>query len=160
MAYTISKGSGPRREDRDARKLIQENRGTIERIADQISNGGYSASRKAAVTSSEPQLSGRTLVHLGAAPKPAEPRPYVRISPNRRVVVLDLETCRQLHHLGNIKREEGVFRFRLATEANGFVGPVDQAIASRLAALDGAVMGGARDNAALAAEITALLGYE
>ncbi len=160
MVYTISKRSGPRREDVEARKLIDSNRGTIEKIADQISNGAYSAQRKAAAAPSEPRPSGVIIHHLSSAPKPVEPRPYIRVSPNRRVVVVDGETSRQMHHLGNIQRVDSTFRFMLATKANGFFAPVDDEIAEQLASLDGAAMGGERDDKALAAEITALLGYE
>lgn len=160
MVYTISKRSGPRREDVEARKLIDSNRGTIEKIADQISNGAYSAKRRAAAAPSEPQPSGVIIHSLSGPAKPVEPRPYIRISPNRRVVVVDGETSRQMHHLGNIQRVEGTFRFLLATKANGFFAPVDAEIAEQLASLDGAAMGGERDDETLAAEITALLGYK
>ena len=48
MVDIISKRSGPRAEDVRAKKLIEENRGAITRLADQFSNGAYSASRRAA----------------------------------------------------------------------------------------------------------------
>jgi hypothetical protein len=64
-----------------------------------------------------------------------------------------------MHFLGEIRRAEGVWRFVLATKANGFFAPVDADIAARIATLDGAPMGAGRDDDSLAAELTALLGY-
>ena len=152
-------GSGPRREDVAARRVIESNWGTIERIADQISDGGYSARRRAAATPSEPQPSGKLICDMGAPRRSPEPEPYVRISPNRRVVAADAETGRQLHHLGAIRRVGGTWRFLVATKANGFFAPVEAAIAERLLALDGVEMGNGRDDAKLAAEIAECLGY-
>jgi len=47
MVDIISKKTGPRREDVVAKRLINNNWSTISRLADQISNGGYSKSRQA-----------------------------------------------------------------------------------------------------------------
>lgn len=155
----ISKRSGPRREDLKARALIERNRDTIARLADQLSQGAYSASRNTAARA-EPAPRGLIVSDLGSAPGGDRPKPYIRISANRRVVVVDYETGRQMHHLGEVRRMAGQLRFVLATKANGFFSPVDPAIAERLAALDGATIGPDRDEAALAAEITGCLGYE
>jgi hypothetical protein len=159
MATIISRRSGPRKEDVAARRLIDSNRATIERLADTFTNGAWSA-RKAAAASApqEPQAEGLIISHGRAAPcGPAVPR--IRISPNKRVVVMDEETSRQMHFLGEIRRVEGKWRFVLATKENGFFAPVDADIAASLAALDGAPMGAGRDDDTLAAELTALLGY-
>ena len=51
MVEIISKRDGPRREDVQVKRLIEQNRSTIVRLADQISGGGYSASRKPRQTS-------------------------------------------------------------------------------------------------------------
>jgi hypothetical protein len=158
MATIISRRSGPRKEDAAARRLIDSNRATIERLADTFSNGAYSARKAAAAAPPEPQAEGLIISHGRAAPSgPAVPR--IRISPNKRVVVMDEETSRQMHFLGEIRRAEGVWRFVLATKANGFFAPVDADIAARIATLDGAPMGAGRDDDSLAAELTALLGY-
>jgi len=147
------------RQDAEARSLIERNRGTIERLADQISGGGYSASRRAAAAPTEPAAAGLIISDLGARRVAEEPKPYVRISPNRRVVVVDETTSRQMHHLGEIRRVEGRPTFVLATRANGFFSAVDADIAGRLAPLDGAPLQGERSEAALTGEIAALLGY-
>lgn len=156
MAHIISRRDGPRREDVAARRLIDANRATIERLADQFSNGAYSARKAAAAAPSEPQPEG-LIIHAGGPAPAGPPRPYVRVSPNKRVVVVDFETSRQMHHLGDIRRVDGAWRFVLATKANGYFQPAAAAVAERLGSLDGARMGGGRDDAALAAEIETLL---
>ena len=74
-------------------------------------------------------------------PRSAAPRPYVRISPNDRVVIADQATGRQLQFLGQIRRENGVRRFALATSANGFFAEVEADTAAQLAELDGMALG-------------------
>ena len=160
MVEIISKRSGPRREDVEARRMIERNRGTIEKLADQISGGGYTAARqRAAQAKIGPQASGLIFSDLGAGKKSEVPQPYVRISLNKRVVVIDYETSRQLHYLGEIRRIDGAFRFVVATKKNGFFSSLEPDLAATLAPLDGAPMGGPRTDAALAAELGALLGY-
>ncbi len=154
----ISKRSGPRREDAQARSLIEKNRGTIEKLADQISNGQYSASRRAKPRA-EPEPSGLIISDLKPPRQNDQPRPYVRVSPNHRVVVVDEETSRQMHYLGEVRRLDGVWKFVLATQANGFFSPLDPDIAERLASLDGVPMGGSRTDEVLASDISDLLGY-
>lgn len=156
--HIISRNAEPRREDAAARRLIDGNRATIERLADQISNGAWSARKAAAATPAEPAPDG-LMIHHGGAAGAAEPRPYVRVSPNKRVVVVDFETARQMLHLGEIRRVEGRWRFVLATRANGFFAPLDDETAARLAGMDGAPMGAGRDDDALAAELNGLMGY-
>jgi hypothetical protein len=158
----ISKRPGSqRREDVAARALIERNRGAIERLADQISNGAYSARKAAArAPAAAPAPSGLIVSDLGAAPRRSDaPRPYVRISPNRRVVVVDETTSRQMHHLGELRRVDGRLAFVLATRENGFFSPLDAALADRLAPLDGTALDAGRTEAGLAAELGALLGY-
>lgn len=159
MVGIVSKRSWTRREDIAARRLIETNRGLIERLADQISQGAYSASRRAAPAEPEPE--GLLIHDLGTARAVGSgPRPYVRVSPNRRVVVADLETGRHLHHLGEIRRLDGAWRFVVATPANGFLAPVEPDIAERLAPLDLADLGEHPDDAALARAVAAHLGYD
>ena len=154
----VSKRAGPRREDAEARRLIEQNRGTIERLADQLSNGAYSAGKRAQETQ-PPQPSGVITSDLGAPRRNDDPKPYVRISPNRRVVVVDDGTSRQMHHLGELRRVDGRLAFVLATRGNGFFSELAPEIAARLAPLDGAPLGDGRSEASLAGEIGALLGY-
>lgn len=161
MVDIISKRSGPRREDVAARQMIDNNRTTIERIADQISNGGYSANKARRAAPKEPEAAGLIVSDLGSASRRGfePPKPYIRVSPNGRVVVVDDNTNLQMHFLGEIRRANGVVRFALATKENGFLAPLETELAERLAPLDGAQMGGARTDAALASEIRTLLGY-
>jgi hypothetical protein len=160
MVEIVSRRSGPRAEDLRARALIEKNRATITRLADQFSGGAFSAARRAAEAPAEPQGSGLIVSDPGAARPSAPPRPYVRISPNRRVVVVDMATSRQMHHLGELRRVDDALRFVLATRANGFFAPLDADLAERLAALDGLPLDAGRSEAALAAEIGDLLGFE
>ncbi len=156
MVDIISKRSGPREEDMRARSLIEKNRGTITKLADQLSNGAYSESKRPVEA---PQPSGLIISDLGAGKSADEPQPYVRISPNRRVVVVDMETSRQMHHLGELRRINGQITFILATRENGFFSPLDQEIADRLVTLDGAVLGPERAEDAFASELESALGY-
>lgn len=154
----ISKRSGPRREDENARRLISQNRGTIERLADQLSNGSYSASKLTAKPA-PPQSSGLIVSDLAAPRRSDAPKPYVRISLNRRVVVVDETTSRQMHHLGDLRRVDGCMIFVLATKENGFFSALDAELSGALAQLDGTPLDAVRTDAALAAEIGVLLGY-
>lgn len=90
----------------------------------------------------------------------AEPRHRVRVGADRVVRVVEGETGRRLHMLGEIQLVGRIWRFVLATRGNGFPSALNSAMAARLAQLDGAPMGGPRTNEALAAEISSLLGYD
>lgn len=121
----ISKKSGPRREDEQAKRHINQNWGTIEKLADQISGGRYSAD-KARKAAPPPQASGKTIIDLTAPAAPDVVKPYVRISVNGRVVVADKNSGRQLNFLGQLKRISGLMCFVIATKENGFFLPVDE----------------------------------
>lgn len=157
MVDIISKNSAPRREDQKARALIEKNRATITRLADQLSNGAYSASRRGENKAPEKKASGLIISDLGATRPVSEPKPYVRISPNNRVVIADAASGRQMHYLGELRRKDGALRFVLATKENGIFSPVDPEIAKPLAALDGVAIGGDRTEEMLASEIRDLL---
>lgn len=45
MVEIFSKRDGPRREDVQIKRLIEQNRGVITKLADQLSNGRYSQSK-------------------------------------------------------------------------------------------------------------------
>jgi len=155
VAGGFTRGGGSRREDIAARQLIERNRGTIERLADQLSAGAFSASRK---PRPEPQPEGLIIHALGGPVAAEAPSPYVRISPNDRVVVADQATGRQLQFLGQIRRENGVRRFALATSANGFFAEVEADTAAQLAELDGMALGRDYDEDRLSADIGTRLG--
>lgn len=159
MSRNFPRPFEPRPEDAKARDLIARNRGTIQRLADQLSNGAYSAAKRAAAAPTEPAPAGLIMTHLGGPPPNDEPRPRVRISPNNRVVVIDEETSRQLYFLGELRRVDGVLQFVLATKANGFFAPLADDLANRLAGLDCTPLGPERSEAALAAELARCLDF-
>lgn len=155
MVEIISKPGGPRREDVQVKRLIEENRATITRIADQISGGGYSAGK---APKPKPQPKG-LIIHVGGgATTAAEPKPTIRVSLNGRVVAVDENSGRQLHHIGELRRRDGAEVFVLATKANQFFAPVDDGIAAALADLDGSRLRPDYGEDELAAEIGARLG--
>ena len=135
MVEIISRRDGPRREDVQARRLIEQNRATIERIADQISGGGYSASK---APRQKPQAKGLIIHAGGGAATAAEPDPSIRITLNGRVICVDRNSGRQMHHIGDVRHRNGGQVFVLATRENGFFAPVEDAVGQALLDLDGA----------------------
>lgn len=141
MVDIISKSSGPRREDVQAKRIINQNWPTISRLADQISSGGYSRSRKALTESQkapEPAQSGIHIVSdLG---RTAEQEPVVRITANHRVIIMDVRSGKQLRFLGQIRFSNGQKYFSLATAENNYFATVDADTESMLADLDGVLI--------------------
>ncbi len=134
MVDIISKRDGPRREDVAARRVLQENRGTIHKMMDHLT-GGQLNSQAAKPAAPEPE---GLVIHTGRVIDSREAaRPYVRVSVNGRVVVADQETSRQLHFLGEIRGPRRSQHFVLATKANGFYAVIDEALEEPLADLDG-----------------------
>lgn len=124
----ISKRDGPRPEDVKAKRMISENAGTIRKLADHISGGGYTRMHQTKARQQErPQAEG-LLIHDLKAPAPIDdPQPYIKVSLNGRVVVVDQSTGRQLQMLGEIRRGVMTKRFVPATKENGYISPVDDA---------------------------------
>ncbi|MGL5010453.1 MAG: hypothetical protein ACRC6I_11260 [Paracoccaceae bacterium] len=120
----ISKKSGPRAEDQQAKQHLQRNWGTIEKLADTLSGGKYSAN-KARKTAQPPQAKGLIFVDQAPPRLSDAPVPYLRISANGRVVIADTNSGVQMHFLGQLKRINGEVRFILATKENGFITPLD-----------------------------------
>lgn len=134
MVEIFSKRNEPGRDEARFRKVVQENRSTIVRLADQLSQGAYSASKKPKPT---PQPEG-LIIHVGSAPaKPDVVEPHVRVSHNSRVILMDLASGRQLEHLGELRRFGDALCFVLATRENGFFSPLDDEIVERIGDLDG-----------------------
>ena len=122
----ISKRSGPREEDKHAKAHLRQNWGTIEKLADQISGGSYSANKaRVGGKKDQPQAQGLIFVDQAARPQVDVPDPYLRISLNGRVVLVDKNSGIQLHFLGQLKRQNGIVRFQIATEANGYISALD-----------------------------------
>ncbi|WP_299129837.1 hypothetical protein [uncultured Amaricoccus sp.] len=139
MIDIVSKQSGPRAEDERVRRLIDANRPTIDRLANQLSNGAWSARNQ---PKPAPRAEG-LIIHTARASTPTEPaRPFLRVAINGRVSMVDANTGRQLSHLGDIRRRDGAESFRLATRDNGFFSPVEPEIAAALADLDGQPLDG------------------
>jgi len=157
MVEIISKRDGPRREDVQVKRLIEQNRSTIVRLADQISGGGYSASRK---PRQQPKAEG-LIIHVGGgAATVAEAKPSIRVTMNGRVISKDQNTGRQLHHIGDIRNRDGEQIFVLGTKQNGFFSPVDEAIGEALTELDGSRLTSTYTEEQLAADIGAKLGID
>ena len=130
----ISKKSGPRAEDQHAKQHLQRNWGTIEKLADTLSGGKYSAD-KAKKAAAPPQAKGLIFVDQ-ARPRLADnPVPYLRISTNGRVVLADTSSGIQMHFLGELKRVNGEVRFTIATKENGYFTPLDNEMAEKIADL-------------------------
>ena len=149
----LSKRTGPRKEDVQIKRIISENQATITRLADHLSGGAYSARRQ---PQPQPQPQPRNLVIVPGPLAPSD-RPtaaHLRISPNGRVVLMDGNSGRQMHHLGDLRHQDGVTRFRLATAANGYVAPLDPDLTATLSPLDGQSL----PDAALTQAIEAALG--
>ena len=161
MVEIISRRDGPRPDDVRLKTLIENNRGTITRIADHLSQGGFSASRAAKAATPSP-AENHAKVHFvggGTAPVRVE-RPVVRATINGRVVVVDDNSGRQLHHLGEIRRRNDALFFVLATVDNRFPAPAAAEIVEALEDLDAAELAVDGGEEALVEEIARRLGFE
>ncbi|MDW3224348.1 MAG: hypothetical protein R8G34_15950 [Paracoccaceae bacterium] len=107
-------------------------------MADQISNGGYSrmqadeARRKQA-----PQPEGLIIHDLKAKVQSDVPEPYVKVSLNNRVVLVDKCNGKQMLLLGEIRGNFLSKKFVLATRENGFLSPLEDDVLDAIAHLDG-----------------------
>lgn len=143
MVDIISKRDGPRLEDVKARRVLRENAGTIRKLADQLSNGGYSKMQADQARRRETPKPDGLIIHDLKAPVSTDvPEPYVKVSVNNRVVLVDRSTGRQMQMLGEIRGNFLSKRFVLATADNGFFSPLDAEVHAALAHLDGAEITG------------------
>lgn len=150
MVEVFSKQDGPRREDAHIRQILAQNKGIITKLADQLSNGRYSRSK---MPRQEPQAEG-LIIHIGGGTvAEPDPEPCIRVTPNGRVVAVDVHSGRQLLHFGDIRDEGGGKSFRLAIKANRYIAPLDDDIAEALAEMDGVALGHAYHAGDLAADI-------
>jgi hypothetical protein len=141
LVEIFSKKDGPRREDVAAKRLINENKATIHRLADQISNGGFSRSRQLLKQSKqEPKPDGLVFHFMDNSPTQVEPEPRLRRSPNGRVFVMDTKSGKQMLFLGEVRERGPVRYFALAKKENGFISPIDEDVEDTLAELDGVVI--------------------
>jgi hypothetical protein len=162
MVEIISRRDGPRAEDARLKYLIQNNRQTITRLADHLSQGQYSAGKAAKAAQAAQPAPERKARHfiVGGAETARETRPTVRATLNGRVVVVDDNSGRQLHHLGEIRRRDGVIQFLLATQENGFGAPLAPELRVDLDDLDAAELAPDGGEEALVAEVGRRLGFE
>lgn len=161
MVEIFSRGDGPRPQDARLKALLEQNRPTIARIADHLTQGGYSAGKRARPTA--PRVADKTIIHaLGGfhSGDATEPRPVVRGTLNGRVVVVDDNSGRQVHYLGEIRRRAGEIVFCLASCENGFSAPLADEILVTLADLDHALLAPDGGEEALVNEIASRLGFE
>lgn len=149
MVEIFSRQDGPRREDAQVRRLIEQNRGVITKLADHFSGGLYSESKK---PKTAPQAQG-LIIHIGGSAPAHAPEPRIRITPNGRVIAVDVSSGRQLQHFGDLRDRQGVQMFALATTANGFIASLDDAIIEALSDMNGVSVGPAYGTADLAADI-------
>jgi hypothetical protein len=150
MVEIFSRQDGPRQEDAHVKRLIEQNRSVITRLADQLSNGRFSESKKPKPV---PQAEG-LIIHIGGSAKPPpEPEAKIRLTANGRVIAVDVGSGRQLQHFGDIRETHGVKIFRLATAANGFIAPLDDEMSEALADIDGVLLGTSYTDRDLAADI-------
>ena len=129
-----SRQRGAREEDKHAKEHLRRNWGTIEKLADTLSGGKYSAD-KAKKAAPPPQAQGLIIVDQSRPRLPDAPVPYLRISVNGRVVLADNSSGIQLEFLGQIKRVNGEKCFVIATKENGFFSPLAAEVAERIADL-------------------------
>lgn len=133
----FSKRDGPRLEDVKARRMLSENSGTIRKLADQLSNGGFSKMRAdEARRKEEPKPDGLLIHDLKAHSRVDVPEPYVKISLNNRVVLVDKSSGLQLQMLGEIRGNFLSKKFCLASKENGFFSPVDDDTSAQIGHLD------------------------
>ncbi len=106
-----------------------------------------------------PQPDGLILHDLAAGTASSTTQqPYVRVSLNGRVVVVDGETSKQLHFLGELRDGPEGRKFLLATRENRFFSPLEEDLSASLADFDHRVVGGGYSEEDLAAEIADRLG--
>ncbi|WP_417205178.1 hypothetical protein [Antarctobacter sp.] len=154
----FSKRDGPRLEDVKAKRLLSENVGTIRKLADQISGGGYSQMRANEARRKEaPKPDGLIIHDLKARNRVDVPEPYVKVSLNNRVVLVDKSSGLQLQMLGEIRGNFMSKRFVLCTKENGFFSPVDPETRDLIGHLDQAELTESFSDVDLAAELESLL---
>lgn len=154
MVNLFSRRDGPRPEDARIKNILRENSATITRLADHLSLGAYSQSKK---PRPKPRAKG-LIFHYGLAQGASEPLPRVRTSLNGRLLVVDDNSGRQMHHLGDLRRRGDKTIVVLATAANGYGAPVEERLAAALADFDGRALGVDYGEDRLTADVAEALG--
>jgi hypothetical protein len=152
----ISKGDGGDRRERELKRVLRDNRHTIDRLARHLTKGALPTQTRAE-TAPVITETGRTFGFRQQGVK-REIEPWVRISPNDRVVLMDTATSRQVAFLGVLRGPRHDRVFVLATRENGFIAPVDDERADALRHLDGCGLQGPDAEEELARHVAAALG--
>ena len=156
MVTIISKQDGPSKSEAELKHHLKQNRGTIEGMVGALKHGPMAHLAKKQQVE-VPQASGKSVFYKNTSSE-GDAKPYVRVSMNGRVVLIDYETGSQLHHLGDVRGKGAAATFALATKANGFFAPVEPEIAEALTALDGRAVGDRDAEEAFKTEVTTALG--
>ncbi|GJM00673.1 MAG: hypothetical protein DHS20C07_23520 [Methyloligella sp.] len=159
MVDIISKKDGPREEDVKLKTLIKNNQRTITALADRLTQGNYSRSQQPVVQQPAPDTSS-TFYYRFSTPSEKDTKPYIRISINGKVTVVDENSRKQLHHLGDIRRYVLDEKFVLATKDNKFFKPLDAEIAQHLIQFDQVELTDEYTEDNLKADISQTLGFE
>ena len=157
MVTIISKQDGPSKKEAELKQHLRQNRGTLEGMVKALKHGPMAHLAQPEPTIQAPQGSGKTVFYKNTSSE-GDAKPYVRVSMNGRVVLVDYETGSQLHHLGDVRGKGAAAKFALATKANGFFAPVEAEIAEALKGLDGRAAGDRETEEAFKADVAAALG--
>jgi hypothetical protein len=157
MVEIFSRGSRP--QDARLKAFLDQNRSTIVKLADHLTQGQYSAGKAPKAPAREPERN--TIFHATSdSPSIVEPRPVVRATLNGRVVVVDDNSGRQVHHLGEIRARGDAIMFLLASAENGFSAPLPDDLLDALIDLDHAELAADGGEEALVGELASRLGIE
>ena len=162
MVDIISRSDGPRRQDETAKHFIYRNQSTITGLADQLTQGAYSAGkRQKQARDAAAQRERETAANTPSLPASARDSGDIRVkvSVNNRVVAYDTGSGRQVLLLGEIRRKDGLRYFALASKDNGFFAPPPDEVTRLVHELDGQIIDAACPEKLLAAEIAERLGY-
>jgi hypothetical protein len=157
MVQILSKQDGPGKQEAEFKRFVKQNRGTIDQIANALTGGGLARAQKAS-----PIVVPEASVTHGfrTSGTQRETAPYIRISPNGRVVITDYETGSQLHHLGDLRGSRQKRRFVLATKENGYFDPLSEDLQAKLLALNGIGIADEEAEDRLKGEIATQLGFD
>ena len=156
MVTIISKQEGPSKKEAELKHTLKQNRGTIEGMVSALKHGPMAHLAQTPKVES-PQSSGKSVFYKNTSSE-GDARPYVRVSMNGRVVLVDYETGSQLHHLGDVRGKGAAAKFALATKANGFFAPLEPEIAEVLMDIDGRAMPDREAEEAFKTDVGAALG--
>ena len=158
MVTIISKQEGPSKKEAELKHTLRENRATIQGMTQALKHGPMA--HLAQPTVQAPPAVSTTSVFYRKTSSQGDARPYVRVSLNGRVVLVDYETGNQLHHLGDVRGKKDAAKFALATKENGFFAALDGEFAEALKSLDGRAIPNREAEDAFKTDVAAALGLD